>query len=231
VLVKNLFDTIEFIKKEISDDNFILDGNFGCETHQNIIYKAYLSLIQNCDNYQSNQIKEFFNTHKIKVDKHIPEFAGLGGGSSNGARFLNMTNDILELGFSKDELAKIGAKFGADVPFFVYDYNSANVSGIGEIVEEFVEDELDIEVYTPNIKCETPAIFKEFGKNFYKECQEDEIKRLFALSSKEAMKTMSIEEANELYPPAKSIYKDLLPPDNSNIKWFFSGSGSSFFKI
>ena len=48
----------------------------------------------------------------------------------------NNTNSNL----SKDELCEIAVKIGADVPFFVYEYDSANVTGIGEIVEKFDEE-------------------------------------------------------------------------------------------
>ena len=42
VRVKNLFDIVEF--KEGSFSEFILEGDFGCNTKQNTIYKAYLKL-------------------------------------------------------------------------------------------------------------------------------------------------------------------------------------------
>ena len=86
---------------------------------------------------EGSEVKEFFKKNIVKIDKNIPEFAGLGGGSSNCATFLNMVNQACNLNLSKEELAKIGSNIGADVPFFVYEFDSANVSGIGEIVEEF----------------------------------------------------------------------------------------------
>jgi 4-diphosphocytidyl-2-C-methyl-D-erythritol kinase len=229
VLVKNLFDEISFINKERNNE-FELIGNFGCKTEQNIIFKAYQELLSyhSLTTLQQKAIKEFFATHKIVVDKYIPEFAGLGGGSSNGACFLNMTNDILNLNLSKDILASIGAKFGADVPFFVYEYDSANVSGVGEIVQRFDEEELDIKVDTPNIECQTPAIFREFSQKFYNETSKEEAQRLFELSSKEIINQLDISQANDLYLPAKSLYPNLIPPTS---KHYFSGSGSSFFEI
>ncbi|XPV52308.1 MAG: hypothetical protein ACNI3H_07870 [Halarcobacter ebronensis] len=48
------------------------------------------------------------------------------------------------------------SKIGADVPFFIYEYDSANVSGVGEKIEKFNEETLDIKVVTPkDIKCHT----------------------------------------------------------------------------
>jgi len=53
-----------------------------------------------------------------------------------------MVNRVCNLKLSLDQLAKIGAEVGADVPFFVYGFDSANVSGFGEIVEPFDEERI-----------------------------------------------------------------------------------------
>ena len=221
VRVKNLFDTISFIKKDI--DNFSIEGNFSCILEKNTVYKAYKEL------EKFDEVKEFFKKNIVKIDKNIPEFAGLGGGSSNCATFLNMVNQACNLNLSKEELAKIGSNIGADVPFFVYEFDSANVSGIGEIVEEFKEESLNIEVITPKIACDTGKIYKNFREKFYKELNKDEVKELFVTNSKDILKKFSINEANDLYFSALDLNQDLKKFEKDN--WFFSGSGSSFFKI
>ena len=221
VRVKNLFDTISFIKKDV--DNFSIEGNFSCILEKNTVYKAYKEL------EKFDEVKEFFKKNIVKIDKNIPEFAGLGGGSSNCATFLNMVNQACNLNLSKEELAKIGSNIGADVPFFVYEFDSANVSGIGEIVEEFKEESLNIEVITPKIACDTAKIYKNFREKFYKELNKDEVKELFVTNSKDILKKFSINEANDLYFSALDLNQDLKKFEKDN--WFFSGSGSSFFKI
>ena len=221
VRVKNLFDTISFIKKDV--DNFSIEGNFSCILEKNTVYKAYKEL------EKFDEVKEFFKKNIVKIDKNIPEFAGLGGGSSNCATFLNMVNIACNLNLSKEELAKIGSNIGADVPFFVYEFDSANVSGIGEIVEEFKEESLNIEVITPKIACDTGKIYKNFREKFYKELNKDEVKELFVTNSKDILKKFSINEANDLYFSALDLNQDLKKFEKDN--WFFSGSGSSFFKI
>ncbi len=80
---------------------------------------------------------------------------------------MRLFNSVCELNISTKVLANIGSKVGADVPFFIYNYNSANVSGFGEVVEPFDEgEELDIEIYTPNIHCDTPLVYKTFQRKF-----------------------------------------------------------------
>jgi 4-diphosphocytidyl-2-C-methyl-D-erythritol kinase len=142
-----------------------------------------------------------------------------------------MSKVYCNLGLSKDKLAQIGCEIGADVPYFVYGFESANVSGIGEVVEEFDENTLDIEVFTPKIECNTAKVFTIFREKFYKELSLAEKNRLFSMKSIDILKELGIDKANDLYLPAITLYPQLpttyhLPPTT-----YFSGSGSSFFTV
>ena len=68
---------------------------------------------------------------EIILTKNIPVAAGLGGGSSDAATTLLALNEMCQLGLKKVELMKLGAKLGADVPFFIFG-NSAFATGIGD---------------------------------------------------------------------------------------------------
>jgi len=229
VRVQNLYDLVSFEKDSYSTtfEEFTLEGDFGCTTQQNTIYKAYIKLQD-----ISPKVKKYFKEHKVVVDKKIPEFAGLGGGSSNCATFMIMVNEICNLGLSKDQLSKIAITIGADVPFFIYEYNSANVTGIGEIVKPFEEEIVSIQTFTPPVKCDTGLIFKNFRESFYKEISKEESLKLFKMKSKDIYNSMPIDEANDLYQPALESYAELTPENYSLPKEsYFSGSGSSFFYI
>ena len=221
VRVHSLYDTISFVKS--SRKAFCIVGNFGCKMETNTVYKAY-KLLEKYDG-----VKEFFENHSVEIEKNIPEFAGLGGGSSNAATFLIMANKYCKLNLSKDELCDMAVNIGADVPFFVYEYDSANVTGIGEIVEKFDEEILNIDTITPKVKCNTGEIFKVFRENFYKQISKEEANRLLKMKSIEILNNLNIKEANDLYEPALSLYPQL--NDYAKKDWFFSGSGSSFFKV
>jgi 4-diphosphocytidyl-2-C-methyl-D-erythritol kinase len=73
----------------------------------------------------------------ITLRKRIPTAAGLGGGSSNAATTLTVLNDLFRFGFDRERLIRIGARLGADVPFFIYG-STAWAFGIGEILEPAV---------------------------------------------------------------------------------------------
>lgn len=53
----------------------------------------------------------------VTLRKGIPVGAGLGGGSADAAAALVGMNEIFDLGLTVGELAVIGARIGADVPF------------------------------------------------------------------------------------------------------------------
>ena len=221
VRVHNLYDLMSFVKT--SRKAFDIIGDFGCKMETNTVYKAY-KLIE-----KFNGVTEFFKNYSVKIEKNIPEFAGLGGGSSNAATFLIMVNKYCNLNLSKDELCQIAFRIGADVPFFVYEYDSANVTGIGELVSKFDEELLNIDTITPNIKCNTGEIFKIFREKFYKQISKEESNRLLNMKSIDILKELSIKDANDLYEPSLSLYPQLSEYAKEN--WYFSGSGSSFFKV
>jgi len=220
--VKNLFDTLWFEEKATPE--FEIRGNFDCEVHSNTIYKAYKYLLAVT---RSDKLSTFFENHAVCVDKKIPSFAGLGGGSSDAATFLRMCNEELELGLSLNELAEIASHVGADVPFFVYGYESANVSGIGEVVERFDEPLIDFEIITPDIQISTPAVYRYYREHLYAPISSEEAARLESTPSRDILASMSPKEANDLYPAALACYSEL----SEKVGWFFSGSGSSFFRI
>ncbi len=70
---------------------------------------------------------------EIVLRKAIPRAAGLGGGSSDAAATLIALNRFWGLGRNRDQLARLGAALGSDVPFFFYG-PTALARGRGEIV-------------------------------------------------------------------------------------------------
>jgi 4-diphosphocytidyl-2-C-methyl-D-erythritol kinase len=56
---------------------------------------------------------------RVVLDKRIPVGAGLGGGSSDAASTLMALRDMFSLPLDNAALRSIGARLGADVPFFL----------------------------------------------------------------------------------------------------------------
>ena len=91
------------------------------------------------ENLVVRSAKAFFEKTKItggvgiKLQKHIPHGAGLGGGSSDAASVLVALNKLFETKLSGEELAKLGSTIGSDVSFFLFE-SAAVCKGRGEIV-------------------------------------------------------------------------------------------------
>lgn len=68
---------------------------------------------------------------RMRLEKHIPMGAGLGGGSADAAAVLKALNALWGLGLSLDTLCEIGVGLGADIPFCLHDA-PRRAQGIGE---------------------------------------------------------------------------------------------------
>lgn len=98
--------------------------------------------------------------YKISVQKNIPAGAGLGGGSSNAATILKMINKIANLGLSLDDLAQIGKRLGADVPFFIHGKPGIG-TGLGDEIEILdIQPDAYIVTAFPNIESKTPEAYQ-----------------------------------------------------------------------
>ncbi len=70
----------------------------------------------------------------IRVEKHIPVGAGMGGGSADAAGVLVGLNRLWGLNLPQHELESIGLTLGADVPFCIRG-GLTRTTGIGENME------------------------------------------------------------------------------------------------
>lgn len=71
----------------------------------------------------------------IRIKKHIPARAGLGGGSSDASALLRILDDHF-CALGDDALSALSISVGADCPFFLSEYDFAYVEGIGEKIEK-----------------------------------------------------------------------------------------------
>lgn len=90
----------------------------------------------------------------VRLHKHVPAGAGLGGGSSDAAAILRWA------GVHDLELA---ARLGADVPFCLRG-GRARVRGIGERLEPLEHVERTLTLYTPPLHCSTPVVYRRWDE-------------------------------------------------------------------
>ena len=102
-------------------DSFAKSDPIPCD-ERNIAYKAAKLFFENAN------MSSGCNIH---IKKGIPSQAGMGGGSTDAAAVLYCLNSLAGNVFASAELAAMGKKLGADVPFF-FTGGTAYVGGIGE---------------------------------------------------------------------------------------------------
>jgi len=98
----------------------------------------------------------------IGLRKRIPAASGLGGGSSDAAAVLTTLNRLLSASRTTSELVRLGARLGADVPFFVHG-RPARVEGIGEKISPLAGwGGLPLVVARPSQGLSTAAIYRRY---------------------------------------------------------------------
>ncbi len=90
----------------------------------------------------------------VRLHKHIPAGAGLGGGSSDAAAVLRWA------GMGDPVRA---ATLGADVAFCLTG-GRARVRGIGEVLDPLEHRRLTITLYTPPLHCSTPVVYRRWDE-------------------------------------------------------------------
>jgi 4-diphosphocytidyl-2-C-methyl-D-erythritol kinase len=120
----------------------------------NLVIRAAKAIFDYCD-YQSGM--------EITLVKKIPLAAGLGGGSSDAATTLMALNKICSLNLKKNELMKLGAKIGADVPFFVFG-NNALASGIGDQLKALQNlPKINLVLIKPKFELSTKTVYENLN--------------------------------------------------------------------
>jgi len=148
----------ELSANQLCHQLLILNGAEDITTsiEDNLIFKAACALLAFA--IPSNTLPEQLAQVRIILDKHLPMGAGLGGGSSNAATTMLVLNEIWQLNFTCDELIKIGATVGADVPIFIFGQDAVAM-GIGEELSTIKLPDQQYLVLTPNAHVNTAKLF------------------------------------------------------------------------
>lgn len=120
-----LTDVLEIVPaREGEETTLTCYGNaVDCPPEKNLVMRAYRLLQQRCG----------LPPVAMHLYKHIPDGAGLGGGSSDAAHALVVLNKMFNLGIGDAELAAMAATLGADCAFFIYN-RPMLATGIGDVL-------------------------------------------------------------------------------------------------
>ena len=137
-----------------------IEGNSDLKSDEaNLITKAY--------RLAQNHVSSIPSEYSIHLIKNIPIGSGLGGGSSNAAKTLQVLAKLWNIRWSHYDLEQQGKQIGADVPFFIKG-GFQLVEGIGDILKpkklSLIKD-LKFTLIVPHINISTKVAFKKLNKN------------------------------------------------------------------
>jgi 4-diphosphocytidyl-2-C-methyl-D-erythritol kinase len=172
---------------------------------------------------------------RVELQKVVPAGGGLGGGSSDAAVTLLGLANLWEVETDARELAEIGARLGADVPFFLTG-GTALGTGTGTEIKP-LEDapKMHLVVVTPGVKVSTAEAYKALGA---RALTKDEAAANLSVSRTEADFSVSHSGvmSNDFEPVVVRLYPEIgrateaLAEAGAGVT-LLSGSGSSVFGV
>ena len=168
---------------------------------------------------------------EIKVEKHIPSQAGLGGGSSDAAAALVGAAHLWGIAADHPAVVRAARSIGADVAFFLYG-GCALLSGLGDIFERALAPRNEsVVLIRPDAGLSTGAVYRTFDA--MGEALDEQACEL----ARQANAASDVALYNNLQAPAC----ELLPELSRVLAWIgeqpqatealLSGSGSAVFAI
>jgi 4-diphosphocytidyl-2-C-methyl-D-erythritol kinase len=100
---------------------------------------------------------------RVRLEKNVPAGGGLGGGSSDAAATFLALSRLWDLKTDASELSELGARLGADVPFF-FTGGTALGTGTGTDIEP-LEDapKAHLVIVTPAVRVSTAEAYEALG--------------------------------------------------------------------
>lgn len=169
-------------------------------------------------------------SYAIRIVKHIPEQAGLAGGSADAAAVLKVCLAMEDQKVALEDLLNIAKEIGADVPFCVVN-QLARVKGIGEKITCLNSSfSFPVLLVKPDFGVSTPETFARWKKqekplhpdvDLVQTALKQESYDLLYQTMQNALEPVAIEMCPELLEIKKDMAK------HGIVKTLMSGSGST----
>ena len=242
----DLCDRLEFeriekpgLELECFDESGNPDAEIPCD-EKNLVAKAFSFFCSDCNDFTGK-----FGL-KCRIFKKIPIKSGLGGGSSDAASGLAVSNIASGGLVSTKRLQTIAGRVGSDVALFLEKGGSVG-RGRGELVEPLEIPRLSLVLLKPQEGLSTPAVYRRYADATTDEPRKSlddfcvEISRAFEISQRsnggsEAAKIVAGRLFNRLEQPASELWDGLeqrreLLLSTGALGVQMSGSGTALFAI
>ncbi|MBS7298317.1 MAG: 4-(cytidine 5'-diphospho)-2-C-methyl-D-erythritol kinase [Eubacteriales bacterium] len=171
---------------------------------------------------------------KMLIHKNVPVAAGLAGGSGNAAAVICALDKLYNTHLSDEDLCKIGAKLGADVPFCILG-GTQLAEGIGEQLTELTPmPKTTVLLVKPPINISTAKIYEKIDS--CEDLKHPDTDKVIKAINKGDIKTIAanlsnvMEAVTERENPIITKIKEMMMRDGA-IGCVMSGSGPTVFGI
>lgn len=190
-----------------------------CPPEKNLVMKAYRMMAEEFDLPQVG----------IHLYKHIPDGAGLGGGSSDATAVAKILNAMFSLGLDDAGIAKRVKRLGADCPFFAYN-RPMTARGIGDLLQPINVDlrGWKMIVVKPDVSVPTAAAYAGVTPKIPETAVEEIVQK--PVAEWENLLVNDFEKSIfALHPELAALKQSLY--DSGAAYASMSGSGSAIFGI
>lgn len=150
----------EMVALDLCDEVYIEDGGSGLVIENAIDWSGVgterpsLDVPDGAQNLVHKALERVGHDAHVRLVKHIPPGAGLGGGSSDAAAVLRAYGEFD---------TAVAAQLGADVPFCLRG-GRALVTGIGDELVPLEDEDLGFVVVTPSFGISTRAVYDAYDR-------------------------------------------------------------------
>ncbi|MDE6409674.1 MAG: 4-(cytidine 5'-diphospho)-2-C-methyl-D-erythritol kinase [Muribaculaceae bacterium] len=205
---------------------FLTGRKVDCPVEKNLVYKA-MRLFEEETGFDLFSIN-------VMLEKHLPDGAGMGGGSADASFTLRLLADCYNLQnpgacIEEKRLYEMALRLGADCPFFILN-RPAYAEGVGEKLEEIPLDLTGcwLAVVKPNIYVSTKDAFS----GVIPKASDFDLRDISSLPITEWRNVIKNDFEDSIFPkfPAIGEIKEKLYSLGA-IYASMSGSGSSVYAI
>ncbi len=222
ILDKTYYDELKFAPSDDCLEVIYYIDNRRMMINDDIVLKSLLHI---------NKKYQLPINYHIRIDKHIPLGAGLGGGSSDAACAILKVLADNDFDLEKLDMRDIASVLGSDIPFFLFQYQIGLVSDIGNVVLELNESIIpkykiilnDFNISTREIYQQFDRISKVIPQTNYEQMI-DHLKRKKPLLIHNGLQPICFKLNMQLEKRFKELTRD-------DSYLFLTGSGSAMIEI
>ncbi len=230
MLAVGLCDELYFENARGGEVELVAEGQGLPPVEENLVVKA------------TRLLQRRFETRggvRIRLKKNIPPGSGLGGGSSDAATALKEGSRLWGLKIGGEELQRIAAELGSDVPFFIR--SGASVcGGRGEQVRPIHSGgKMYFVIAIPPVEVSTSMVYSRVD-SLTKESELGNIDRVISSIEQNDSSMLGASLFNELSEPASAVCPELRVfggklkeafQASGCLGYSLSGSGSAWFGV